>query len=151
MSKLYIAYGSNMNVEQMAYRCPTAKVKGVGKIEGWKLTFRGSDGGAVATIEQAKKGEVPVLLWNIKPSDELALDRYEGYPWLYRKEIINAIFEGETIEVMVYIMNEGRPIATPSHSYYETIRQGYETAGIDEEYLKKSCRNSKRKGKLVII
>ena len=56
------------------------------------------DGGAVATIEPSKNGKVPVLLWDIEPSDEVALDRYEGYPWLYRKEIITAIFEGESIE-----------------------------------------------------
>ena len=24
MSKLYVAYGSNLNLKQMAYRCPTA-------------------------------------------------------------------------------------------------------------------------------
>lgn len=147
MAKLYIAYGSNMNLEQMAYRCPTARVKGVGKIAGWKLTFRGADGSAVATIEPCKKGEVPVLLWEIEPSDEVALDRYEGYPWLYRKEIIPVIFENEAIEAMAYIMNEGRPIGTPSPRYYETIRQGYESAGLDEEYLKKACIKAKRKSR----
>ena len=145
MSKLYIAYGSNMNLEQMVYRCPTARVKGTGTIVGWKLTFRGANGGAVATIEPSKNGGVPVLLWDIEPSDEVALDQYEGYPWLYRKKIITAIFEGESIEVMVYIMNEGRPIAAPSPRYYKTIRQGYESAGLDEEYLKKACRKPNRK------
>lgn len=80
MSKLYIAYGSNMNLQQMAYRCPTAKVKGVGSIIGWNLVFRGNSGGAVATIETYKKGNVPVVIWDIKPNDEKALDRYEGYP-----------------------------------------------------------------------
>ena len=139
MSKLYIAYGSNMNVEQMAYRCPTARVKGTGTIVDWKLTFRGSDGGAVATIEPSEKGEVPMLLWDIEPSDEVALDQYEGYPWFYRKETIVAIVEGISVEAMVYIMNEGRPIGNPSQRYYETIRQGYESAGLDEEYLKKAC------------
>ena len=29
--RLYIAYGSNLNLEQMAFRCPTSKV--VGKSE----------------------------------------------------------------------------------------------------------------------
>ena len=30
--KLYIAYGSNLNLPQMAVRCPTATVKGSGEI-----------------------------------------------------------------------------------------------------------------------
>ena len=32
--KKYIAYGSNLNLEQMARRCPTAKVIGAGTKEG---------------------------------------------------------------------------------------------------------------------
>ena len=35
----YIAYGSNMNLEQMNYRCPNSKVVCNGKLKGWKLVF----------------------------------------------------------------------------------------------------------------
>lgn len=35
----YIAYGSNMNLAQMARRCPGARVVGMGLLRGWKLTF----------------------------------------------------------------------------------------------------------------
>lgn len=35
--KLYIAYGSNLNLPQMAVRCPTATVKGSGEIKGYEL------------------------------------------------------------------------------------------------------------------
>ena len=34
MKKYYIAYGSNLNVEQMRYRCPDAKVVGTAEING---------------------------------------------------------------------------------------------------------------------
>ena len=35
MSKrLYVAYGSNLNFEQMKHRCPTAKLYDTGIIEG---------------------------------------------------------------------------------------------------------------------
>lgn len=36
----YIAYGSNLNVEQMKLRCPGAKVYKKALMKGWKLTFR---------------------------------------------------------------------------------------------------------------
>ena len=39
--RLYIAYGSNLNLSQMAYRCPTAKVAGKGGLKGYELLFRG--------------------------------------------------------------------------------------------------------------
>ena len=39
-NKLYVAYGSNLNLEQMARRCPTAKVVGIGVLKDYQLTFR---------------------------------------------------------------------------------------------------------------
>ena len=65
MSKLYVAYGSNLNMMQMGWRCPTASVVGTGKIIDYKLTFR-----RVATIEPCVKCEVPVAVWKIEDSDE---------------------------------------------------------------------------------
>ena len=35
--KLYIAYGSNLNLKQMKYRCPTAKLIGKGVVENYPL------------------------------------------------------------------------------------------------------------------
>lgn len=133
--RLYLAYGSNLNLEQMAHRCPTARPYKVGVVHNFKLVFRGQHGGAVATIEptESEEDKVPVLLWEIQPPDERELDRYEGFPWLYRKENIPVEVEGETLEVMAYIMNEGKPIAEPSGVYYKTILQGY----IDNEFYTK--------------
>ena len=49
--RLYIAYGSNLNLEQMAFRCPTAKVVGKSELKDYELLFRGGRRGAVATVE----------------------------------------------------------------------------------------------------
>ena len=38
--KEYFAYGSNLNFEQMAYRCPEATVVGTAKLEGYELPSR---------------------------------------------------------------------------------------------------------------
>ena len=65
--KKYIAYGSNLNLEQMARRCPTAKVIGAGEIRDHELLFRGYRESAVATVEPKKGASVPVLIWEIGP------------------------------------------------------------------------------------
>ena len=137
---LYIAYGSNMNIPQMARRCPTAEVVGTTRLKGYRLLFRGYSRGAVATVEPFKRGSVPVLLWSITPSDEAALDRYEGWPSFYRKETVEVEFGGETVEAMVYIMNDGHPLGAPSRGYYETIREGYQSAGFDIAFLRKAVK-----------
>lgn len=60
--RLYVAYGSNLNVEQMKYRCPTAKVYGMGILKDYKLLFKGTPHNAYLTIEAAAGSRVPVVV-----------------------------------------------------------------------------------------
>lgn len=131
---IYLAYGSNLNLPQMAYRCPTATSIGLTELKGYDLKFRGSDGGAVATVEPGE-GSVPALLWKLKPKDEAALNQYEGWPYLYRKETVEVELNGEPVEAMVYIMNDGHELGRPSPWYLETIMEGYDCAGFDRDVL----------------
>ncbi len=75
-------------------RCPTAKVVGSSLLRGWRLMFRGGSHSAVATVERMPGHTVPVLIWRLQPSDEQALDVYEGWPRLYRKETIRLTVNG---------------------------------------------------------
>ncbi|NNJ32871.1 gamma-glutamylcyclotransferase family protein [Lacrimispora defluvii] len=137
-NKLYIAYGSNLNLPQMAQRCPTAKVVGASEIKDYALVFRGGRHGAVATIEPCEGSSVPVLLWKITPKDEAALDIYEGFPRFYDKETIDLPMYGKTVSAMVYVMTPGHRLGYPSDYYYNTIRDGYKTAGFDTAVLEQA-------------
>lgn len=132
---LYIAYGSNLNLSQMKYRCPTAKVVGASEIKDYELVFRGSRHSAVATIEPYEGSTVPVLLWNIKPEDEKSLDRYEGYPSFYGKEDMDIMLDNKKISAMVYIMTPGHKLGEPSEHYLKAIEDGYLDAGFDIDLL----------------
>ncbi len=144
----YLAYGSNLNLAQMAQRCPTARVIGSSELVNHRLLFRGSHEGAVATVEPHEGSRVPVLVWELTPADEAALDRYEGFPFLYRKETIRAKLDGKNIRAMVYIMNVEmpagcyRPLGRPSAHYYAAIMKGYVDAGFDTEILHKATTDS---------
>lgn len=140
--RLYIAYGSNLNLEQMARRCLTAKVVGKTYLHNYRLMFRGKNT-AVATIEKQKGSKVPVLIWLLQPSDEHSLDIYEGYPSLYRKRMLRISVNGRRTSAMVYIMNESlHPYGTPSRRYFDIIRQGYEDAGFDSKILRHAVLDS---------
>lgn len=52
MSKIYVAYGSNLSETQMAYRCSDAKVLGTGLLRDWRLMFKGELPNSYATIEK---------------------------------------------------------------------------------------------------
>lgn len=136
MKKLYLAYGSNINLEQMAYRCPDSKVITKGMISDYELQFK-----RVATIEPKEGSEVPVLIWELGEQDELSLDRYEGFPHLYRKEDVEVEINGETQKCMAYVMNRGE-ISPPSKQYFECILQGYMENGLDTNYLIKALEHS---------
>lgn len=127
---LYAAYGSNINLEQMAYHCPNSTVAGTAMLKGYELQFRHH-----ATVAPNAESEVPILLWELDSQDELFLDRYEGFPKYYRKEGITLELNGESVEAMVYIMNGGRPLESPTVEYYDIIEQGYRENGLDTSYL----------------
>ena len=143
MSKLYLAYGSNLNRQQMAHRCPTAKVVGTTFLEGYKLTFRGPHASAVATVEPSENDKVPVMIWEIQDRDEAALDIYEGFPRLYTKETVKVKLGRKNEEVMMYVMTEGRPLNLPSAYYYGTILHGYKGAKFDKKFLDDGVKRSR--------
>lgn len=143
MSKrLYVAYGSNLNKEQMKYRCPTAKLYGTGEIKDYELQFKGQPNGAFATIAPKEGSSVPVAVWEIQPRDELSLDRYEGYPSHYFKQNVPVQLDGEEVNAMVYIMNLKMGFGLPSPHYYGTVYVGYKDCELDTDILNKAVGDS---------
>ena len=129
--KYYLAYGSNLNKEQMATRCPDAVPVGSCVVNDFDLVFRG-----VATIEPKKGASVQAGIWEISETDEKALDIYEGFPWLYTKRTLTVELDGKPIRAMVYIMNRvGRPRSNPSTWYLRTIMEGYRDFKLDDKSL----------------
>jgi len=124
----YIAYGSNMVKEQMAFRCPDAKLIGIGHIEHARLEFY-----LHATVEYSKikSARVPVAVWEITKHDEQSLDRYEGVPNYYiKKRRLVRMADGSEIIGMIYIMKLKRP-TPPVASYYNDIVNAYTELGLD--------------------
>ena len=139
--RFYIAYGSNLSVEQMKVRTPDAVIVGTATLKDWRLLFR-----QYATIEKCKGYSVPVLIWKISERDEKSLDRYEGFPTFYGKKNLKIAVKSldrqplGKLTAMVYIMTKkavdmrsANPL--PSKYYYSVLFEGYETFGFDETTL----------------
>lgn len=134
--KIYIAYGSNMDVGQMDYRCPQNQLVGTGWIKGYELLFKGSYTGSYATIEKREGSKVPCYIWTITKQDEKSLDHYEGFPTFYYKKILPVeLRDGTTIMGMVYIMHEERDLGIPRSDYFNNMREVYAAEGWDDEIL----------------
>ena len=145
MKELYFAYGSNLNLGQMAVRCPQAGVVGKAVLEGYELAFRRG----VLTILPKEGSRVNGLLWRVNAWDELTLDRYEGYPTFYYKETMNVeVFSllGDVslgyVDAIIYIMHEERKLGMPSLHYYEVCLDGYAHFGFDPRFLENALTDS---------
>lgn len=134
--RYYIAYGSNMDVAQMAIRCPQATLIGTTVLADYKLVFRGQER-YYADIEPQSKAKVPVLLWQISETDEQNLDAYESYPELYRKLEVAVKWHGQKIKAMVYRMNQGR-YGQPAADYLERLQMAYQVFGFDLDILEQA-------------
>lgn len=144
---MYFAYGSNMNLDQMAYRCPAAEAVCTAKLEGYELFFAGRPGNGVASIRPKQGGAVEGVLWRLTENCEQGLDFYEGYPRFYGKETLTVTDRlGRSHHAMAYVMNEPycRIPAMPSMGYLAGILAGCEQNGIEEKPILRAVLNTDR-------
>jgi gamma-glutamylcyclotransferase (GGCT)/AIG2-like uncharacterized protein YtfP len=132
---LYLAYGSNLNKKQMKIRCPkSVPLKSV-VLENAKLCFEQH---GVANI---RKGDSKVYCAIYEVSDDCikALDRYEGYPYLYKK--VKVKIEG--LVTFAYVLNSKMLPSAPSVAYYNIIKKGYLDWEMNPRSLDKWLKETK--------
>ena len=115
--RYYFAYGSNMNLGQMRFRCPDAEVVGNVRLEDYRLAFRGrAPGNGVATVLPEKGSCVDGVLWRITEACEKNLDFNEGFPNFYGKEPIRVKIRAEALgKVFLTRMNSPNKVVRQSH------------------------------------
>ncbi|MCJ1376207.1 hypothetical protein MMC20_007448 [Loxospora ochrophaea] len=160
---LYFAYGSNLSPTQMGDRCPGSQFVGVGLLHGWRwiinergyaniIIFSSSSPGlsrgnnSLTHIQPeniintgAEKTEDDAIVWGLlyrlSPSDEGALDDYEGVPWAYTKENLPVEFwpqgesvgkkeTGKVVMALVYLDRLRTGEGEPRKEYVDRMRRG---------------------------
>lgn len=125
MNKLYFAYGANLSVDSMAWRCPDAEPVSSFYLRDWHLELH-----CHATICPSPGARVAGALWSITPDCEASLDSFEGYPVYYNKQTL----EQDGIRFMVYVMNA--PLGgSPGQGYVDLLREGYQDWQLPESWL----------------
>lgn len=144
MKKYYLAYGSNLNLYQMGIRCSSSNPIGTAILKDYRLSYKGSrDDYAYLTIEKSEGSYVPLGIFEISFFDEIALNRYEGYPEIYYKDYINIEINGKIKKGLIYIMNSEFGYYLPSKQYVDICMQGYEDFGFDKQLLNEAFEYSK--------
>jgi hypothetical protein len=130
---LYFAYGSNMNVEAMRFRCPASRPLGHARLMRHRL-FIMRDG--YASVRPWPGAEVHGLLWDLAFKDIPALDRYEGVQeGLYVKAQQRVLREHGSVRALVYVGHTVEDGA-PQPGYMEDVLASAEALGVPKTYLR---------------
>ena len=136
---LYAAYGTNLDPDQMRERCPHSPSRGAGWLVGWRLTFGAEDlgwEGALATVVEDVGDQVFVMVYDVSPQDEEALDHWESASTgLYRKIRVRVqTLTGDEL-CWLYVL-DGYEGGLPSARYLGLMADAAEAAGAPDDYVR---------------
>jgi phage replication-related protein YjqB (UPF0714/DUF867 family)/gamma-glutamylcyclotransferase (GGCT)/AIG2-like uncharacterized protein YtfP len=127
----YFAYGSNLDVTQMARRCPDATDPRPATLadHDWLINQRG-----VATVEPLDGAQVHGVLWQVSDHDLEVLDSAEGVPVRYRRDLLTVQTADGSTDAWVYVDHRVEPGA-PREGYLERIIDGAVHHGLPQRWL----------------
>lgn len=136
--KLYFAYASNMEPRRFHRLCPGGTVVGPARLPGYRLAFsrysRQRRGGS-ADVMPDPESEVWGVLYEVDEGDLVAMDRSEGVPAAYHREVVTVVDEaGEERQAVTYLANRTGEFL-PHKEYLQVIVQGAEARGLPPEYI----------------
>lgn len=134
------AYGSNLCIERLHARTPSARVVAVGTVSGFSLRWhkRCPDGSAKcdAFATDAGSDEVWSVVYELTPADKIVLDGFEGLGEDYFEKIVRVRSGDDVHEAIAYTANpklitEG---LRPFHWYKGFVTTGAEQHGFPIAY-----------------
>jgi hypothetical protein len=130
---LYFAYGSNMQKSAMQARCPSARVMGPGRLDGYKF-FIGVDGWG--SVKPSPGDIVHGILWRLTPRDLAALHAYELlHKGLYEVRHLPVREGKRKVLAMLYLLRR-RAKGQPKPGYVEMIAAAARGWELPETYIR---------------
>jgi hypothetical protein len=137
---LYFAYGSNMDRDAMAARCPQAQAIGPGALPGWRF-FIGSEGWG--SVDPSPGGMVHGVLWRLTPRDRAALHTYELlHKGLYDVRTLPVLLGARRVPAMTYVLRRRIP-GEPKPGYIELIVRAARDWNLPERYVAQVARRAR--------
>lgn len=135
--KLYVAYGSGLNMGLMKIRCPNAELVGRGEINGYELQFKGQQ----ATVSPKENSAVPVAIWKVPPSDIEKFTSWIKHGGNKKQNFQVVLDNGQTINAIGYASDYDYYFTLPQKNLYQEIYQGYLDHGFDVGGLQKALND----------
>lgn len=121
----------------MAKRCPGSTFEAIGALRDWKwfINVRG-----YANIVPSQGDVVYGMVYAITPTDETSLDKYEGVPNAYVKQMHGVEMDGKVVQMLVYIDTMRTQEGTIKQEYITRMNHAISdarTKGMPEWYIEK--------------
>ena len=137
----YFAYGSNMSASQMADRMHQGGGRcwdrAWARLDGYRLAFnkRSSySGEGYANVVPEEGASVEGVLYGIDRAGLLALDRFEGVPNNYVREVVHVtLADGQQLDAIVYVAVSSATAEglKPSREYLNRMLKGRDLLNAD--------------------
>ena len=134
MPTMYFAYGSNMNLDQMAMRCPGAVLGQIARLADWQYFINGN---GYAGIEKKEGSSVLGCLWTLKEKHWRALDHYEGVAGGYYERVemeVELLGQNTFAKVWVYLSCDYQ-YGIPQPRYQTAVVEGARQIQLPKGYL----------------
>ncbi|HYC56736.1 MAG TPA: gamma-glutamylcyclotransferase family protein [Candidatus Binatia bacterium] len=138
---LVFAYGSNLCIERLAARTPSARVVATGALRGhrlcWHKRSRDGSGKCNALATGSQKDVVWGAVYELDPDDKAALDRFEGLGIDYfTKSVVIEGSSGQSWSAIVYVANPELldEEARPYQWYKSLVTGGARHHGLPDDY-----------------
>jgi cation transport regulator ChaC len=146
VTKKYFAYGSNMNRDQIAERCPNYRLIGTGEVEGYRLIFpRSSEKRmcGVASIAESEGESVFGVVFELCANDVANLNKREGFdPTRDRSknsynqiDVSVAMSDRIYLDCFTYVAVSQPGEHLPNQSYMALITNGAKEHKLPDDYV----------------
>lgn len=175
-STVYFGYGSNLWRSQMGQRCPTSAYLGIARLNNYKWIINERGYANVVQINRrhskadaakSYEDEVWGLVYTLQTNDEKRLDRNEGVPFAYTKEVLECDFwavedgagpanvteKPKQTGMLVYINRDMVDPSEPKREYIYRMNMGINDAvkeGVPKSYVERVMRKFIPENELVM-
>lgn len=143
----YFAYGSNLDEDQIRFRCPDSKLIDVGYVKDYEFkftTFAKRRNGGVADIVYKTGSKLWGALYELTAGDLEKLDTFEEYPIRYGRIIVDVHGKNKIYKnVQTYFVNAKTGFYKPSKEYLDLILNGAEKLKFPKNYISEIIKASK--------
>jgi gamma-glutamylcyclotransferase (GGCT)/AIG2-like uncharacterized protein YtfP len=134
----YFAYGSNMDLEQITERCPSARLVGQATLTDFSLQFTiysEKRQCGCADIVATKGAHVEGLLFTLTDEDLVRMDHFEGAPKHYQRITVTVSTEQGRVEAHTYeVVRKASTTLRPSKEYLGLLQKAAQKNDFSEAY-----------------